>query len=144
MCIGGHMSDIVCSCLDPMFIMHHAFVDCQFEWWKASHGQSSWQYPSDCLGCHAPNAPMSPFANLLNKDGMNDTRIGKSYTCAPSPGSKTCKTTADCSPGDRGLRCNSQGRCEPTRKPGSSCTVASHCRCTAGRTAACVSGLCRC
>ena len=67
----GQMGDLLCSPSDPVFYMHHAFIDCIWELFR----QTSQTTPLDEYtnhdedSIHWPDAPMKPFG-LMNKNGL--------------------------------------------------------------------------
>ena len=70
--VGGHMGNLVCSPSDPIFWMHHAFVDCIWQKFRdSSQITPLTEYPSSAPPAHDGNDNMIPFTGLRNIDGMN-------------------------------------------------------------------------
>ena len=71
--IGGHMGDLACSPSDPVFFLHHAFIDCIWESFRREEQTSNLTDYGPGTGgpAHAPTAKMEPFHDLLNRDGLS-------------------------------------------------------------------------
>ena len=70
--VGGHMGHLVCSPSDPVFWMHHAFVDCIWQNFRnSSQATPLNEYPSLTPPAHDENDNMIPFTGLKNIDGMS-------------------------------------------------------------------------
>ena len=112
--IGGLMSYIPCSPNDPIFFMHHSFVDNFFERFKnysLAHNFSL-QYPDISQSNLPPgfdatqlnfsttqgaNDTMLPFAGMINEYGfLSDTYTKLYYQYEISPGDITCTVDSDC------------------------------------------------
>lgn len=107
--VGGHMSSISCSPQDPVFWLHHAFVD--YLWDNCRRRQTTdiqQDYPTDSgvPQFHRANDEALPFGPLVCRDGLSTSYVPGSYTYAASPGA--CTTHDEC--GGKALWCNN-GRC---------------------------------
>ena len=69
-CVQGHMSELMCSPYDPIFWLHHAFIDLIFEDWLKKHypdvhrDDPTQAYPSDDVieeYYNKGSQPMRPF-----------------------------------------------------------------------------------
>lgn len=86
--VDGHMSGLNSAAEDPVFYMHHAFIDC---WWQVfrekiwrNHGvNSTFDYPQ-INGLHNGNLPMDPWGNITNSEGYADYWASK-YKCQRFP-----------------------------------------------------------
>ena len=108
--VGGVMGDLENSPGDPIFWLHHAFIDCLWQQFRVTQflGTPSidprYDYPNDseALGVgilqpdgvvldveqnsnHYSNGPMRPFEPLRNIDGLSSEYFNDFYTCEPSP-----------------------------------------------------------
>ncbi|VDM38802.1 unnamed protein product [Toxocara canis] len=91
--IGGHMKPPASSSNDPIFFMHHAFVDFIWELWREAR-QPRWvresAYSPDMPQCGDPQhfswAVMRPFFNLINRDGLSNMYTDQMYRYAPRAG----------------------------------------------------------
>ncbi|KAI3416290.1 hypothetical protein GPALN_005829 [Globodera pallida] len=103
--IGGEMAQLVTSTQDPIFFLHHCFVDYVWEQWRImwqTREEREAQFPSDaqvvaCSGstyCRL-NATMLPFQDpiVLNSAGLSNDYTDNLYTYAPRP---TCKLAGEC------------------------------------------------
>ena len=110
--VGGQMSSLQTSSYDPVFFMHHAFVDMIWHEFRENSRRSGVDpnndYPTDNFGDadHAPDADLGiQFANNLTltvRDGIDENSIHPSfrYRYQPRP---TCSRGRDC-PSNK-LRC---------------------------------------
>ncbi|KAK0425739.1 hypothetical protein QR680_009353 [Steinernema hermaphroditum] len=146
--VGGDMLDQSTSANDPIFWLHHSFVDLIWELWREQR-QNRFDrenaYPPDMQLCSSANhfgsALMRPFEPWRNVDGLNNKYTDNMYSFAPRP---TC-ASGDC--GSKYLFCDrSHGapRCAAKVKTGGNCggfsggeDVCFNGRCEAGR---CVAG----
>ncbi|XP_063442826.1 uncharacterized protein LOC134723112 [Mytilus trossulus] len=93
--VGGDMNNLDISPFDPIFYMHHAFIDCMWEIYRdrqKQEGQNPENYPDDILHSLAHQsstlmANLPPFnnVNLTNADGYKNFWMETYYTCAPQP-----------------------------------------------------------
>lgn len=123
--VGGDMLDQSTSSNDPIFFMHHSFVDLIWEMWRQSRqsrGQRESDYPVDQQACSAPQhfngASMAPFTPWYNRDGLSNRYTDFMYEYAPRP---TCPSCG----GSKWLFCMRSGgqpRCAAKVKVGGSCT----------------------
>ncbi|CAJ0945780.1 unnamed protein product, partial [Mesorhabditis belari] len=144
--VGGDMFEPRTSTNDPLFWLHHSFVDFIWEMWrqqKQTRDQRSTQYPTDNSACsaqaHFSTTIMSPFSPLTNRDGLGNQYTDDLYEYAPRP---SCSLGNDC--GSPFLFCDrSRGpsRCASRMKIGGNCAgyVNGEQACYRG---ACVNGRC--
>nr|QXF78596.1 tyrosinase 3 [Pinctada fucata] len=106
--VGGTMSGLLTAAFDPLFFLHHCFIDLIWEKLREGLRQKNVDpesdYP-DTIGDQAAGSPMYLFDFLRNIDGYSDrwTRQFYQYDNQPS-----------CSGGTQG--CSSEYlRCAPTR-----------------------------
>lgn len=116
--IGGNMLDVARAPFDPIFYMHHAFIDCIWERYREreiQNGQNPERYPSASSDNRAhqsstlmANLPLYNNVRLTNADGYKNFWTEIYYTCAPQP---TCSfNTPNC--GSDWLKCDIfRGRC---------------------------------
>ncbi|MFH4979794.1 hypothetical protein AB6A40_006503 [Gnathostoma spinigerum] len=90
--VGGDISEQTTATSDPLFFLHHAFLDYLWESWRQSHQTPDERislYPIDSPNCssgdHFAISPMNPFQPLRNIDGLSDAYISQLYTFAPRP-----------------------------------------------------------
>ncbi|CAB3407380.1 unnamed protein product [Caenorhabditis bovis] len=98
--VGGDMHETITSANDPIFWLHHAFVDYQWEAFRQrrqTRAQRETAYPADNKLCssehHFRGAFMKPFVPLRNVDGLSNMYTDNLYTYAPRP---TCQMGPDC------------------------------------------------
>uniref|UniRef100_A0A1I7VUI1 Tyrosinase_Cu-bd domain-containing protein n=1 Tax=Loa loa TaxID=7209 RepID=A0A1I7VUI1_LOALO len=89
--VGGDMKPPLTSANDPVFFLHHSFVDYIFENWRRMHQnrmERERDYPEEIISCtsslHFANAKMRPF-NLVNRQGLSNAYTDYLYTYAPRP-----------------------------------------------------------
>lgn len=96
--VGGHMSSIELSPNDPVFFLHHAFIDYIWEKWRLVHQnrqQRQTQYPANNDTCNSDdigNDQMKPFIGLKITDGLNNYYTDVFYTYSISPYAGYCKS----------------------------------------------------
>uniref|UniRef100_A0A914HJ01 Tyrosinase copper-binding domain-containing protein n=1 Tax=Globodera rostochiensis TaxID=31243 RepID=A0A914HJ01_GLORO len=134
--IGGDMAQLVTSTQDPIFFLHHCFVDYVWEQWRIkwqTREEREAQFPPDaqvvaCSGstyCRL-NATMLPFQDpvVLISAGLSNDYTDNLYTYAPRP---TCKLAGEC--GSAYLFCDSTTRRYPSPlccakiKSGGDCSI---------------------
>ncbi|CAG9538263.1 unnamed protein product [Cercopithifilaria johnstoni] len=84
--IGGDMKPSMTSANDPIFFLHHSFVDYIFENWRQIHQnrmQREQDFPEEIISCttsvHFADANMHPF-NLANRQGLSNAYTDYMYT----------------------------------------------------------------
>ena len=121
----GHMSDLNCATADPLFYLHHSFVDCVFQEFLNSSPSDPTSYPSNARGGfhHQSWAAMTPCLGINNAVGLDVSRY-QHYTYKPKPSSSTCKKNNDC--GNKyALWCDTRldpPKCRAKVKTGGNCT----------------------
>ncbi|KAK6729930.1 hypothetical protein RB195_006777 [Necator americanus] len=126
--VGGDMYDTSTSANDPIFFLHHAFIDYIWEQWRQrrqTRADRETLYPPDNQLCSSPQhfaaSQMNPFAPMRNIDGLSNQYTDNLYEYAPRP---TCSQgNPNC--GSRFLFCDfSHGaaRCVATIRMGAACT----------------------
>ncbi|CAJ0574009.1 unnamed protein product, partial [Mesorhabditis spiculigera] len=125
--VGGEMFDQMTSANDPLFYLHHSFVDYIWEAWRQSRqtrAQREQDFPADNQLCSSPQhfgaGRMAPFNPYRNVDGLSNKYTDELYSYAPRP---TC-SPANPSCGSRFLFCDfSHGaaRCVSKVRVGGSC-----------------------
>uniref|UniRef100_A0A914HLP2 ShKT domain-containing protein n=1 Tax=Globodera rostochiensis TaxID=31243 RepID=A0A914HLP2_GLORO len=105
---AGHMSDTSTSANDPLFFLHHAFVDCIWEQWRQSkqnRNDREIAYPMDNAQCasamHFGSAPMRPFQPWRNVDGLSNKYTDNMFEYGPRP---NCQMGPNC--GSKYLFCD--------------------------------------
>jgi len=142
--VGGLMSDVFCSPSDPIFYMHHAFVDFQWEEFrqKSQVTDPEMDYPTSEVGNiggsqHEPFAPMDPFG-VPNIHGLSNHYTNYYYTYEPRP--LVCTLSDDC--GTRFLWCDTiHARCMSKIFLGGICDSLPDEACY-GENAKCEAGIC--
>ncbi|CAJ0593870.1 unnamed protein product [Cylicocyclus nassatus] len=124
--VGGEMFDTQTSANDPIFFMHHSFVDCIWEMFRQTRqtrADRERAYPVNNELCasqhHFGSTSMRPFAPMKNTDGLSNMYTDNLYSYAPRP---SCSMGNDC--GSKYLYCDrshGQPRCASKIKPGGSC-----------------------
>ncbi|PAV83803.1 hypothetical protein WR25_17640 isoform C [Diploscapter pachys] len=126
--IGGDMGDTPTSSNDPIFFLHHAFVDYVWEMWRErwqSRAEREIRYPPDNQQCssvqHFANNNMMPFTPMKNRDGLSNMYLDNLWEYAPRP---TCSAGNVNGCASQFLFCDlSHGaaRCVSKIKPGARC-----------------------
>ncbi|XP_078497457.1 tyrosinase-like [Lissotriton helveticus] len=76
MYMGGTVSVISISSNDPIFFLHHAFVDKLFERWCVKYNATSEMYPKNKIFGHGQNDYIVPsMPPVMNKDYENQAAI---------------------------------------------------------------------
>ncbi|KAK6741037.1 hypothetical protein RB195_009095 [Necator americanus] len=90
--IGADMQQITTSTNDPIFFLHHSFIDSIWEQWRQlrqtrSQRETQWNTgPTSCYSsAHQFNAAMVPFTGLTNRVGLSNAYTDYLYNYAPSP-----------------------------------------------------------
>ncbi|CAH1800657.1 unnamed protein product [Owenia fusiformis] len=117
--VGGHLGDIHHSPNDPLFFMHHAFIDCIWEEFRENSQVTplATEYPSNFgQPPHHPQAYMQPFSNwvspIRNIEGLSTLITSNNYKCDKRPTCPNCGKSAH-------LYCDkSDNRCKPFIKSG--------------------------
>ncbi|KAL3095980.1 hypothetical protein niasHS_005739 [Heterodera schachtii] len=130
--IGGDMSALPTAPQDPIFFMHHCFMDYIWEQWRLrwqTRAQRESQFPSDqqvvaCSGStsYRIGETMRPFQDpvVLNRAGLSNDYTDYLYTYAPRP---TCRAAGGC--GSPNLFCDTTKRtplCVSKIRPGGNCS----------------------
>ena len=160
--VGGVMVNLPSSPSDPMFFLHHGFIDCLFTWMRdnqRSRGVNvDYNYPNDTVAMgvgmrrqgdgrriqrsedslHHSLAEMSPFGPLRNIDGLSSFYEDMIH-CAPRP---TCSRSDTSCDGSDYLFCDeSRYRCAPKLRLGAPCARFSrYSPCSEGE---CCNGICQ-
>nr|AVA09670.1 putative effector protein [Heterodera avenae] len=123
----GDMAEQTRSANDPIFFLHHSFVDYIWEMWRVSkqtRQSRERDYPMDNAQCssaqHFGSAPMRPFEPWQNRDGLKNNYTDSMYEYAPRP---SCQMGPNC--GSKFLFCdNSHGQphCAAKVRTGGNCT----------------------
>uniref|UniRef100_A0A183BW73 ShKT domain-containing protein n=1 Tax=Globodera pallida TaxID=36090 RepID=A0A183BW73_GLOPA len=131
--IGGDMGGLPTAPQDPVFFMHHCFIDYIWEQWRLkwqSRTQRETEFPTDrevdaCSGSvnYRLSATMRPFQDpvVLNRVGLSNDYTDFLYTYAPRP---TCQSAGGC--GSPYLFCDTTKRtplCCAKIKPGGDCST---------------------
>lgn len=94
--IGGDMSAPSTAAYDPIFYMHHAFVDYVWELFRRRQYRRcgidpTQDYPNVAAGdSHAPESPMFGFEWLTNADGLKHYWIDNWYYYESTPSCPNC------------------------------------------------------
>jgi tyrosinase len=127
--ISGDMQERFSSSNDPIFMMHHSFVDSLWETWRQTRQtreEREYQYPEDNGECmpvwHYLFSPMPMLEPLRNIDALSNMYTDNMYEYAPRP---TCtKHSDECQ--SEFLFCdtqtNRQPKCSAKVKLGGNCS----------------------
>ncbi|CAI4227628.1 unnamed protein product [Auanema sp. JU1783] len=125
--VGGDMFDTSTSANDPIFFMHHSFVDLIWEQWrlaKQSRADRELLYPPDNQLCSSNNhfgaGGLLPFTPMRNVDGLSNKFTDNLYSYAPRP---TC-SAANANCGSPALFCDlshGNARCAAKIRKGAPC-----------------------
>ena len=79
----GVMADVAASPNDPVFINHHAMVDCILEEWLQKNPNASYpdNVPADRLPGHQADAYIVPFFPLVRHSDVFKTADNLGYSC---------------------------------------------------------------
>src|SRR4051812_5499742 len=90
--VSGDMQERFSSSNDPLFFMHHGFIDSIWELWrqmKQSRHERENDYPPDNGECmpewHFSDAFMPLLQPMTNLDGMSNKYTDELYEYAPRP-----------------------------------------------------------
>ncbi|XP_040277164.1 tyrosinase-like [Bufo bufo] len=83
--MGGTMGDISISANDPMFIVHHNFVDLVLESWIIQHKGSPKDFPENSHPGQQPLDYVVPFYPYLQNKDLLQTSLVFGYTFDKSP-----------------------------------------------------------
>ncbi|ULU11549.1 hypothetical protein L3Y34_015167 [Caenorhabditis briggsae] len=124
--VGGDMLETSTAANDPIFWMHHSFVDLLWEQYRQTRQTRATRetaYPADNRQCssehHFRAAFMRPFTPMRNADGLSNMYTDNLYSFAPRP---SCNAGPTC--GSPYLFCDrSHGapRCAARMKTGGNC-----------------------
>jgi hypothetical protein len=97
--VGGQMSGLNTAAYDPVFLLHHAFVDLIWELFRRRQEQycgvdPASDYPSS-VGMHAPERMMTGFTTYRNIDGYSNFWTRFIFRYAPSPSCSTARSFCD-------------------------------------------------
>ncbi|KAM3720271.1 putative tyrosinase-like protein [Dirofilaria immitis] len=125
--VGGDMYDPYTSGNDPVFYLHHSFVDYIWEMYrqqKQTRYQRENDYSPDNQACssalHFGSTLMRPFQPLRNIDGLSNAYTDNLYEFAPRP---TCRSGSNC--GSKYLFCDrshGQPHCVSQARIGGRCS----------------------
>ncbi|KAI6222821.1 Protein CBR-TYR-3 [Aphelenchoides besseyi] len=120
--VGGDMHETGTSANDPIFYLHHSFVDLIWEAWRLAHqdrDNREHEYPLDNNLCssnfHFSSAYMEPFRPWRNSDGLSNMYTDNMYEFAPRPSCPSCGNS-------KYLFCmRSRQKCASKVRPGGVC-----------------------
>ena len=153
--VAGHMEGIACSPSDPVFFIHHGFIDFIWEEFRQNSQVTDpeLEYPYHVFNetniggqSHDPDAPMQPFDFLFNIHGLSDHYVNYYYTYAARPIS--CEEESDCQSAI--LWCDvteEEGRCKAKVMEGGNCVGLPDQACACpieGSNPVCLDGVCLC
>ena len=82
--LHGNIVDVGSSPNDPLFILHHAMVDCVFEEWLRRHPDGEYPDSPDVPQGHLRDGYMVPFYPLFTNNDMFKPAEELGYTCCLS------------------------------------------------------------
>uniref|UniRef100_A0A914L6R1 Tyrosinase copper-binding domain-containing protein n=1 Tax=Meloidogyne incognita TaxID=6306 RepID=A0A914L6R1_MELIC len=98
--VGGDMDEMKDSANDPIFFLHHCFVDMIWELWRIKNqnrNERKTVYPLDRLKCsarhHFVNSIMEPFEAIPNINGLCNEYTDNLYEYDPRP---SCELGPNC------------------------------------------------
>jgi hypothetical protein len=121
--VGGHMGSLTCAPNDPMFWLHHAYIDYLWETWRKTVQTTDPEldYPSGASAGHTANDPMKPFQPLINQHGLSDHYTNLYYEYEERPSNVVC--SRDCTCCSDFLWCDTTvHRCVSKVREGGDCT----------------------
>lgn len=148
--LGGHMTKLSCAPNDPIFWLHHSFIDYLFDDLLQTPGFDK-TYPSDpdIFGhsvptSHRSGAPLFPFDGYSLADVSQKQFMSVDYTYDRSPGDIKCTTDSQCK--SEFLWCNSPNCVSKVRSRGFCGKLPDRCcYCTTGQKALkSAAGYCSC
>ncbi|XP_075699901.1 tyrosinase-like [Rhinoderma darwinii] len=77
--IGGTMGQVPISANDPIFVLHHAYIDKLFEDWIQKNNASSDTYPENIHPGHEPRECAMPFFPCVTNKHLLQTSINYGY-----------------------------------------------------------------
>jgi len=117
--VGGHMSDLRCAPNDPVFYMHHCFLDLLWEQYRAKHPNSP--YPNTKVKYNKVTDYLLPWQDgtTINDLYTNNVIASTVYSYADRP--KYCTSNAACK--SKVLWCDVlKSRCKAGIAEGGDCT----------------------
>uniref|UniRef100_A0A8C5MDP7 Tyrosinase copper-binding domain-containing protein n=1 Tax=Leptobrachium leishanense TaxID=445787 RepID=A0A8C5MDP7_9ANUR len=78
--IGGTISQVAISASDPLFILHHSYIDKITERWIRKYNASPKSYPSNDNPGHAPRECVTPFLPCFFNEALIDISTVFGYT----------------------------------------------------------------
>ena len=83
--IWGVMADVAASANDPIFLNHHAMVDCIFETWLQNNPNAQYPVSNDIPKGHRYDDYIVPFFPLYTHGDMFSTAEKFGYQCKLQP-----------------------------------------------------------
>ncbi|WKY15863.1 hypothetical protein Q1695_000946 [Nippostrongylus brasiliensis] len=126
--MGGFMQTITTSTNDPIFFLHHSFIDNIWEQWrqnKQTPTQRETQWNTGSTSCysaaHRITATMVPFTGMINSGGLSNQYTDNLYSYSPPA---TCSSSNPNGCNSDYLFCNTQANvCVARIKPGTQCSL---------------------
>ena len=75
------MTDVAASPNDPIFLNHHAMVDCILEEWLQKHPKPTYPNSDKQPSYHQPDAYIVPFFPLMRHRDVFKTADNFGYSC---------------------------------------------------------------